>query len=300
VAEFYLHYEYQVASMQLVLAMLGMGSTLRPQDFGTVLRVPAGFVLGLLCVLLVGPTLALLVGKLFNLEPGITTGLVLVAAVPGGVMSNVLTYFALGNVALSIALTGAAAFICLISTPLVLQTFGASASSSIEMPTGRIAMEIGILLLLPLLIGMATGGRFPARRDLFSKVMIRGSVALIFVMIAGAIAADRIAVGAHGIRTPFAILFFCVSLFAVSWGGSRLMRLPEADAIAIGIEAAFRNTSLAILIKASVFPAVPGVPDPFADQVLFVAFLYGGVAFWVVLPPLLRHRRNSRLTTTAQ
>ena len=94
-------------------------------------------------------------------------------------------------------------------------------------------------------------------------------------------------------KTNYRMTFSKKSFLSLSHHfGCRLMRLPESDAVAIGIEAAFRNTSLAVLIKASVFPAIPGIPDPFADQVLFVAFLSGGVAFWVVLPPLMRHRRS--------
>jgi BASS family bile acid:Na+ symporter len=291
VGDFYLQHEYSIASAQLVLAMLGMGATLAPQDFANVARMPRGFVLGLVCVLVVGPVLAVAVGRVFTLEPGITTGLVLIAAVPGGVMSNVLTYFARGNVALSIAMTGTAAFVCLVTTPLVLELFGSSTGSDVDMPAGRIAMEITILLLLPLLAGMTAGGRFPSHRARIAKYAIRASMALVVLMAAGAIAADRIEAGAYGSRTLVAMLCFSVLLFIVAWTASRLARLPDRDAVAIGIEAAFRNTSLAVLIKASVFPALPGTADPFADQVLFVALLYGGIAMLVVLGPLFRHRR---------
>ena len=81
--------------------MAGMGATLRPADFGAVFRAPRAFGVGYACVLFSSPFVALGVVHAFGLTGGIATGLVLVAAVPGGTLSNLLTYFARGNVALT-------------------------------------------------------------------------------------------------------------------------------------------------------------------------------------------------------
>ncbi|MBW1886600.1 MAG: bile acid:sodium symporter family protein, partial [Deltaproteobacteria bacterium] len=78
-AEFYLQYEYHITSAQLIFAMLGMGVTLRPAAFMEILRFPKGFALGLSSVLIISPALALAIATLFELEPGIATGLILVA-----------------------------------------------------------------------------------------------------------------------------------------------------------------------------------------------------------------------------
>jgi hypothetical protein len=69
------------------------------------------------------------------------------------------------------------------------------------------------------------------------------------------------------------------------------MRMTSGDALAISVEATFRNISLAIAVKATVFPAQPGVLDPVGDGVLFVALLYGGVSMFMTLIPVLIHRR---------
>ncbi len=290
--EAYPRYEYHLASTQLVLAMLGMGFTLRPSDFAEVLRHPKGFIVGLLAVLVAGPCVALAVAKGFGLEAGIATGLVLVAAVPGGTLSNLLTYFAHGNVALSIALTGTATLGCLLTTPLVLRlAAGPFIEGEVVMPVGRIALEIVALLLLPLVVGMTVGSRSAQRRERLSRLFIRASLAVVIAMVIGAAGAGRVSAGEYGAAALLAMLGFAVTLAGLGFAASWLVRLPRRDGVAIGIEACYRNTSLAILIKASVFPAVPGVADPFADQIFFVALLYAGFALLVSLPPLLIHRR---------
>jgi hypothetical protein len=102
VSAVFFRYEYPLAAAQLAFAMIGMGATLTVEDLLKVLRVPRGFAVGLAVQLLLIPALALGVSTAFALSAGLAAGLVLVAAVPGGSMSNVFTYFARGNIALSI------------------------------------------------------------------------------------------------------------------------------------------------------------------------------------------------------
>ncbi|HEY8504783.1 MAG TPA: hypothetical protein VIL46_09390, partial [Gemmataceae bacterium] len=103
--ERYPEYEYPLAQAQLVLFMLGMGATLTWRDFAVVFRKPRALSWGLAWVLAGGPLLAVAVAEVAGLPAGVGFGLLLVAALPGGTLSNFLTYLARGNVALSIALT---------------------------------------------------------------------------------------------------------------------------------------------------------------------------------------------------
>lgn len=290
--DFYLEFEYPITSAQLIFAMLGMGATLRVHDFIEIMRFPKGFALGLVSVLLVSPAVALGVATLFDFEPGITTGLILVAAVPGGTMSNILTYFAKANVPLSIALTAVATTGCLITTPLVLQAFAGSViGTDIEMPGGRIAVEIAFFLLIPLGLGMLIGGHFAERRDEIAKVFIRISVAIIGLIIIGSSSADRINPADHEAAVLWGILMFSCLLWVAGFVLLKLAGFAAPEAVAAGIETSFRNIALALLVKASIWPARAGIPDPFADQVFFVVLVYGAVAMLVSLPPLLIHRR---------
>jgi BASS family bile acid:Na+ symporter len=287
-----LAYEYYFASAQLALAMAGMGATLRLGDFGAVFRTPRAFSVGYACVLLGSPFVALGVVSLFGLKGGIATGLILVAAVPGGTLSNLLTYFARANVALSIALTAAATLTCLVSTPLVLNAFAASElPGAITMPARRIAIDIFVVLLIPLALGMAAGTRFEAQRGAISKWCIRASLAAILVLATVGTGSGRIEAGEYGMITLVAMATLAAALFAMAMLAGRLVGLPRRDLVTVGIETCFRNMNLGLLIKASVFPAIPGVADPFADQVLFVALLYGGFGALLALPATLINRR---------
>jgi BASS family bile acid:Na+ symporter len=293
--QLYLQYEFHFASAQLVLAMLGMGATLRGRDFMEVMRSPKGFGLGLFAVLVAGPFLAFGVGRLFGLEPGLATGLVLVAAVPGGTLSNLLTYFAHGNVALSVSLTATATAGCLVSTPIVLKLFATGLEDdTFVMPVGQVASDIVLFLLGPLGLGMALGSWLEARREQISRLAIRASLLVIVVMIVGATSAGRVDAGAYGGVALLAMFTFCGLLLLTGLCLGWAFSLPSGDVVTLGIETAFRNTGLAIMIKASVFPIRPGVADPFADQVLFIALLYGGFGIALTMLPLFAHRRMVR------
>lgn len=183
VATLFFRFEYVLSAAQLAFAMVGMGATLTVGDFGKVLRVPRGVLVGLAVQLLLIPALALAVSWIFALEAGLAVGLLLVAAVPGGSMSNVFTYFARGNIALSIVLTAVTTLVCLVTTPLVLELLmGRHLPADVDMPEGRISFEIACFLLGPLALGMAAGAWRPEGRHAIARWGIRASVGCILLI----------------------------------------------------------------------------------------------------------------------
>jgi BASS family bile acid:Na+ symporter len=292
VFEAYPDYERGLASAQLALAMLGMGAVLSPRDFVGVVRAPRALAIGLAVQLVAVPLLASLAGVLLPVPSGIAAGLVLVAAVPGGTMSNVFTYLGRGNIALSISLTAFTTVGSLAATPALLQLFvGAHLPADFEMPTGRIALEIGAILLAPLAAGMLVGARFAAYREGFSRWCIRASLAAILVMVVGAGGSGRLDPSSYGALAPVAIVGLAFVFQQAAYAACRLGGLPMRDRLAIAIEATVRNTNLAILVKASLFPAT-ATPDPIGDGMFFVALLYGGGALLVAALPVALGRRQ--------
>ena len=290
--EAYPDYERLLASAQLALAMLGMGAVLTPRDFVGVVRAPRALAIGLAVQLVAVPLLASLAGVLLPVPSGIAAGLVLVAAVPGGTMSNVFTYLGRGNIALSISLTAFTTVGSLAATPALLQLFvGAHLPADFEMPTGRIALEIGAILLAPLAAGMLVGARFTAYREGFSRWCIRASLAAILVMVVGAGGSGRLDPSSYGALAPVAIVGLAFVFQQAAYAACRLGGLPMRDGLAIAIEATVRNTNLAILVKASLFPAT-ATPDPIGDGMFFVALLYGGGALLVAALPVALGRRQ--------
>jgi bile acid:Na+ symporter, BASS family len=298
--DFYLRNEFTFAALQLAFAMLGMGAKLSVRDFLAVFRQPRSFLIGMLVQLLAVPLIAVLVGKALGLTAGVTTGLILVAAVPGGTISNLVTYLARGNIALSIALTAVTTVACLLTTPLILELLAArSLPADFAMPTQRIAFDIALCLLAPLALGMLIHSRLPEIRDAVSTRSIQLSVFIIFLMIVGASGAGRVDPMQQGLSAILGLLALALAAQAVALLVTGAAGMPPRDGVAVAIEVTVRNTNLALMLKASLFPAIPGVPDPFGDGVLYIALMYGGLALPIVGPLVAIHRRRPPATQPA-
>lgn len=275
---FYLQHEYWFAATQLTLAMLGMGATLAPADFTRVFLDPKGFGVGMALQLVAVPLLAYGFVLLVSGNAGLAVGLAVCAAIPGGTMSNIFTYFARGHIALSIAITAITTVACLVTTPLILKVLITQyMPATFVMPAGRIAAEIGLFLLLPLAAGMAYFRWLPGSAARFSRWCIRGSLFVILLIVVGALGAGRLDLESFGLANTAWVLGFILLLGGVSYLVPRLLGNTSGDVIAINIEITARNTNLGLLIKASLFPAAVGVADPVGDHVLFTLLLYGGL-----------------------
>ncbi|MDJ0789388.1 MAG: bile acid:sodium symporter [Myxococcota bacterium] len=289
----YPEFEYPIASTQLVLAMLGMGALLHPADFRRVVRDPRGVALGLAAQIVGVPVMAGVLGGLLPIEAGLAAGLALVASVPGGTMSNVITHLGRGNIVLSISITALTTVACLVITPILLRVLvGAHLPPDFSMPAGKVAGEVALFLLLPLAIGMGVGARFRERREVFSRWCIRGSLFAIGLMVVGAAGSGRLDPQSYGAVGLVAVLASTLAFQAVGYLATRAGGLPSADRLAVLIEVTVRNTNLALLIKASVFPARAGEADPIGDGMLFASLLYGAFALLAAIPPVLWHRRR--------
>jgi BASS family bile acid:Na+ symporter len=266
-----------------------MGALLSPRDFVTVFRLPRALIVGLGLQWLIVPLIAISLPLVVSVSGPVTVGLVLVAAVPGGTMSNVYTYFAQGNLALSISLTAVTTVASLAMTPMLLRVLaGEHLPSDFTMPTAKIAGEIGIVLLLPLLLGMLIGSRLDQRRERFSKLAIRVSVFFIVLLIAGAAGSDRLDPTRYSGSDQLAALALPVLFFVVAAGVVRIARLSGEDRCAITIEATLRNINLAVLVKASLFPARDA--HPIGDAMLFTIALFGGAQMLIAAIPIVTRR----------
>lgn len=290
--DLYIRHEWWFAAAQLSLAMFGMGATLRLDDFLAVFRQPRAFVIGFVIQVVGIPLTALAINLVLAPPPGVAFGLILVAAMPGGAMSNVITYFARSNVPLSIALTAAVTLSCMVTTPIVLRLLAADfVPAEFAMPIGAIALDIAVCLLVPLALGMVAGA--PLRhhaREVLARWCIRASLGVVVCIAIGSAGAGRLGGDALAAGSLLAILAFA---FAAQQAGTLpawALGLPRADVGSIAIETSIRNTNLALLLKASLFPAAAGIADPMADGVLVTALLFGALAAPLTIPLVLVHR----------
>ncbi|MFK8021786.1 MAG: bile acid:sodium symporter family protein [Pseudomonadales bacterium] len=291
--EFYLANEYWFAVFQLVFAMLGMGATLTPQDFARVLAAPRAVAFGTLLQLLCVPFVAFLFIQMSWVSAGVAIGIALIAAIPGGTVSNIFTYFARGNSALSISLTAITTIACLVTTPFILGILIVDyMPAHFEMPSGRIAVEICLTLLLPLVLGMAFLKLSPNNSHAFSTACIRASLLGILLIVIGSGSAGRLDINFFGMNNALTVLLFTVLLVTVAVTVPRLLRLASADTIAIEIEMTLRNVNLGVMIKASLFPAAGAIAGGLGDIILLTLLLFGGLQLAIGGLLIAVHRRS--------
>ena len=284
--ELYVQYEYWFASFQLVTAMFGMGATLTTRDFSDVVREPKAVSLGLVIQLAMVPLLAFAYLFGMGITGGVAIGIALIAAIPGGTTSNIFTFFARGNSALSICITGLTTLACLISTPLILSLLiSDSLPAGFTMPTGQIVTEIALTLLLPLALGMLLLHLYPASAGTWSKWSIRASLFGIILIVVGSASAGRLDIDAFGMDNIQLVLGFTLLLVILGASAPRLLGLIKRDAIAVEFEVIVRNTNLGVMLKASLFPASVGATAQLGDTVMFTVLLYGGLQ--LLLAPIL-------------
>jgi BASS family bile acid:Na+ symporter len=277
-ADFYVQHEYWFAATQLVLAMLGMGATLTGKDFRDVVREPRAVSAGLAIQLVAVPLTAFLFLRFLGIQDGVAVGIALIAAIPGGTTSNIFTFFARGNSAMSISITALTTLACLVTTPLILALLISQyLPADFSMPQGKIITEIGLTLLLPLIIGMFYLYLYPHRAATVSKWSIRTSLFIILLIVVGSASAGRLDMNAFGLKNVLLVTLFTLALALMAYFVPRIIRLSRPDIVAIEFEVIVRNVNLGVLLKASIFPAAAFETAQLGDTVLFSLLLYGAL-----------------------
>ena len=233
--------------------MLGMGLTLTIKDFVRVFKQPKSIIIGLILQWILMPLLAL--GMAYALGfyhsfPFIYAGLVLICACPGGVTSNLMTYYAKGDLALSVSLTSISTVLALFFTPLILTLF-CSNIPDINVPAGLIVQTIIGLVLVPLIIGMSIRNKWPSiakkATPFFSAL---GVFALLMVIGVGIFTnAEKFAdTERYSLLFYIMVVFLSILGMYLALGVSKLLKLANVQARAISMEVGLRNSTLAVTI----------------------------------------------------
>ena len=194
----------------LTVLMFDLGLELRPADFSLLRRSPRAVMVGLCGQIVLLPAVALGLIWVFDIDPVMAVGLMLIACSPGGSSSNVFSALAGGDVALSVSLTALSSVITLITLPLILSF---SVGSWIELPLGSLIGQNIVLALLPVFAGMAVRAKLPAaasrihvvlRRMAFPALMLLAAV--FFVVHHRTISANFSTLG------PAVLLLLCLSM----------------------------------------------------------------------------------------
>lgn len=286
----YPQYEPLIAQIQLVLLMVGMGTSLQVKDFIEVLSKPRSFIAAFLGQVLITPFLALGINHLFDLQGGVAVGLILVSAMPGGALSKLFTYLGRGNIPLSITLSAFTTLSSLLFVPLWLNLLTAEyVPEGFSVPADRVIADVALFLVLPVIVGMVIGRRLPAHKDRIGRICVRLGLLVVAVMIIGSLGSGRITPDEHGLMLPLAIILFCLASQQINQIPFYLFRWPRADRMSAGIEVTMRNINLALLINAEFFQGTS-----LGGGVLFVLLFYAAVAMFAGVPLVLRNRRLAK------
>ena len=245
----------KIAPLCLALIMLGLGLGLSVKDFTRVLRYPKSFLVGFFLQLIILPIVALGVALILNLSAPIAVGLMIIAAAPGGVTSNVLTKFANGDVALSISLTAVVSLISIISVPFIIVTsadlLGVVISTSISM-TG-IALKMSLVVTVPVIIGMVIRGF--AENFILSKFNIINKITgWLFVVVFAAIwIEEKDNILTYLIEAGLAVLILNVVMMTLAYIVAKkfVSGIPQQKCITL--ECGLQNGTLAVFVATFIF-----------------------------------------------
>ncbi|MHC4393980.1 MAG: bile acid:sodium symporter family protein, partial [Planctomycetota bacterium] len=237
----------------LALVMIGMGTTLKLADFRQVLVQPRAMLIGPLLQFGLLPLLAMTLGILVGYReefPFIFCGLILIASSPGGVTSNLMTYFGKGDLALSVSMTAVSTVLSLVFTPLLLVAYATSVPE-VSIPVADIAKSILVLVLVPLVIGMTIRARaaaFAIRAEKFFSAL--GIFALLFLIVTGVLNNLELFSDFERYGPRFYGVIFTLSLssMVLSIGIGKLLRVANVQIRAIALETGLQNAALAMTI----------------------------------------------------
>jgi len=241
----------------LVVVMLGMGLTLTPADFAAIVRAPRLVVLGVSLHYTVMPAAAWLLIRLLALDDQTAVGVVLVGATSAGTASNVISYLARGNVALSVTMTAVSTLLAVVLLPAIVWLL---VGARVPVPAGELMRSVAEVAVGPVLIGMLgrrlLGGRV-ARLLPLLPLLSAGAITVAIAVIVG-LNAPRLA--SAGPAVVAAVVLHNSIGLAAGYGLARLARADEASARTIAIEVGMQNSGLAVALALKVFSAAAALP----------------------------------------
>ena len=238
----------------LGVVMFGMGLTLRLQDFKIVFSRPKDVVIGCLAQFTVMPLLAWALSRLFQLDEALALGVVLVGCCPGGTASNVITYLAKGDLALSVGMTGVSTLLAPFLTPLLTWVL---AGKSVNVDVSSMFLSILWVVILPIVVGLTIKALWPRFTEKAVDYLPAFSSVAIALIVAIIIAANADKLLAGGLVIVLVVMLHNICGLGVGYLIGRLLGLSEPKKRAISIEVGMQNSGLASSLATLHFAAYP-------------------------------------------
>lgn len=257
----------------LGVIMLGLGLSLSLADFARVVKYPKAVLIGLFIQMFVLTAACFCITVLFQLPSELAVGMMLLAASPGGATANIYSHLAHGDVALNITLTAINSLLSLFALPFIvgfaLRYF--MASDQYIPPPFKKVIEVGVIILGPVLIGMFLRAKFPAIAIRMEKPLRLFSVLLLAGLVVVSVVQQWAVLTQYLAMVGLACLAFNLVSMGIGYGIPLAVKLPDKQAIAIAMEIGIHNGALAIFIALNVLGSgIMSVPAAIYSLIMFV------------------------------
>jgi len=270
-------------SQGLAVVMLGMGMTLAPSDFARVTARPRAVLVGFVAQFSIMPTAAWGIATLMGLPTPFAVGLILVGCCPGGTASNVVSYIARADVALSVTMTTCSTLAAVLFTPLLTRLL---AGHLVEVDSLKLFLDTFQVVVAPVAIGIALNQWAPTIVKRVTPVAPLVSVLAVALICGCIIGQNAAAVQESGLSLLTAIVMLHAVGFGVGYAFARMFRLPPIAARTVSIETGMQNSGLGAVLAKNNFPTEPHTAVPCAISALVHSVLGSVLAgLWRLSPP---------------
>jgi bile acid:Na+ symporter, BASS family len=244
-----------VLPIALAMIMLGLGLSLKSDDFFRIFKYPKAVTIGLIGQLVILPIIALAIVKVIPMPPAIAVGLIILALCPCGPSSNMITYLAGGDVALAVTLTVFSSMITVLTIPL----FASMAVNSflgtnaiVSLPIGATMGQIFVITVIPIALGMYIRYKFPELARRLEKVINKLAVGFLVLIIILLVAKEWSRLPSLIVQAGTGVMLLNILGMAAGFAISKMLNLNIAQQICIAIEVGIQNGTLAIAITAGI------------------------------------------------
>lgn len=241
-------------SMFLGIAMFGMGLTIKMGDFQVVFSRPKEILIGCLAQYTVMPFLAWILAVVLKLQEDLALGVILVGCCPGGTASNVITYIAGGDVALSVGMTIVSTLVAPLATPALVYML---AGAWVEVSFIAMVLSVVKVILVPVLLGILIRSILGKQIQKISELLPLISVVSIVMIISGIVAVNADKIISCGMLVLGVVILHNLCGMGIGLVAAKLLKVPYDKVTAIAIEVGMQNSGLAISLATANFAANP-------------------------------------------
>lgn len=241
----------------LGIVMLGMGLTIDPKDFKIIFQAPRSVIVGVILQYTIMPLSAFLIVKLFHLPPEIAIGVILVGCCPGGTSSNVMSYLANANVALSVAITSVSTLLAPFLTPALIYLF---AHEWLQVSFISMFWSVVQVILIPIIIGFVLQKVFKKFADTTATALPIVSVVAISLILASVVASSKAQILATGLLIFAVVILHNLIGYVLGYTFAKILKLDRPDKKAVSIEVGMQNSGLAVSLATVHFNPLSAVP----------------------------------------